>query len=54
MFIGLGKFRKKRKGKFKTIVEIIEKDFSDFEEDFRVNFNNNSVREEISRDSFFD
>lgn len=51
---GLGKPRKKRKGKPKTTAEIIEKDFSDSEEDSRANFNNNSAREETSRDSFFD
>lgn len=54
MSTGLGKPRKKRKGKPKTTAEIIEKDFSDSEEDSRANFNNNSAREETSRDSFFD
>nr|XP_022330657.1 chromodomain-helicase-DNA-binding protein 1-like isoform X3 [Crassostrea virginica] len=51
---GLGRPRKKKKGKPKTTAEIIEKDFSDSEEDSRANFNNNSAREENSIDSFFD
>ncbi|XP_062610883.1 chromodomain-helicase-DNA-binding protein 1-like isoform X1 [Saccostrea cucullata] len=43
---GTGRPRKKRKGKPKiSTAEIIEKDFSDSEEDSRVNFNNNSATE---------
>ncbi|XP_048736383.2 chromodomain-helicase-DNA-binding protein 1-like isoform X3 [Ostrea edulis] len=53
--IGTSKPRKKRKGKPpKSTAEIIDKDFSDSEDDSRANLNNNSARDDNSRDSFVD
>jgi hypothetical protein len=53
--IGTSRPRKKRKGKApKSTAEIIEKDFSDSDDESRANLNNNSARDENSRDSFFD